>query len=114
MDRPKIREAPTSPSAASRGVVATNPTPAHLGPKLLRMLEHAVGDKGHRNYYATEPNDHDWELLVSMKLAVRGRQIPGGLIYYHVSEPGVAMLRALYPRRYSKDLKGTPLPKAKP
>ena len=29
----------------------------------LGMLEHAVGDKGHRNYYATEPGDPDWEVV---------------------------------------------------
>jgi len=82
---------------------------ADRGAIMLGMLEHAVGDKGHRNNYATNPGDIDWEHLVSLRLAVRGREIPGGLRYYHVSVPGVAMLRALYPRRYSKELKGVPL-----
>ncbi len=77
---------------------------------MLGMLEHAVGDKGHRNYYAESPErSEEWDLLCSLRLAVRGREIPGGLRYYHVSVPGVAMLRALYPRRYSKELKGVPL-----
>jgi hypothetical protein len=80
------------------------------GVLLLGQLEHAVGDKGHRNYYATEPGDIDWEHLVSLRLAVRGRTIPGGLQNYHVSVPGVAMLRALYPRRYSRELKGVAIP----
>ncbi len=82
----------------------------HQGAVMLGMLEHAVGDNGFRNYYAIGPEDAaDWETLCSLRLAVRGREIPGGLRYYHVSVPGVAMLRTLYPRRYKKDLKGVPL-----
>lgn len=82
---------------------------------MLGALEHAVGDKGHRNYYAESPDDcANWELLCALRLAVRGRAIPGGLRYYHVSVPGVAMLRALYPRRYSKELKGVPIETAAP
>jgi hypothetical protein len=80
------------------------------GALALGMLEHAVGDTGYRNYYATEPDDTDWELLCSLRLAVRGRVIPSGLMYYHVSVPGVAMLRSLYPRRYSRELKGVAIP----
>lgn len=81
------------------------------GAILLGMLERAVGKKGLRNYYAEAPMGRsDWELLCSLRLAVRGREIPGGLRYYHVSVPGVAMLRALHPRRFSKELKGVALP----
>lgn len=77
---------------------------------MLGNMEHAVGDNGFRNYYAESPGDcADWELLVSLELAVRGRDIPGGLRYYHVSVPGVAMLRALHPRRYAKALVGVPI-----
>lgn len=80
------------------------------GAILLGLLKHAVGDDGFRNYYAESPEScDDWELLCSLRLATRGREIPGGLRYYHVSVPGVAMLRALYPRRYKLELKGAPL-----
>jgi hypothetical protein len=78
------------------------------GSKLLGLLEHAVGKNGYRNYYAAAPGDDDLELLVGLRLAVRGRVIPGGLCYYYVSVSGVAMLRALHPKRYKSELKGVP------
>jgi hypothetical protein len=92
--------------------LGTAATANQLGSELLHLLEHAVGKNGYRNYYAEDPEgNHGWELLVELKLAVRGRVIPGGLRYYYVSVPGVAMLRALHPRRYMGKLKGVPLSK---
>lgn len=85
------------------------------GAILLGMLEHAVGEHGHRNYYAAEADGaKDWDILVSLRLAVVGRAIPGGLRYYPVSVAGVAMLRALYPRRYSRELRGVAVVGAEP
>ena len=79
------------------------------GAVALGLLLHAVGPDGQRNYYAESPEScEDWEMLCALRLAVRGREIPGGLRCYHVSVPGVAMLRALYPRRYSRGLVGAP------
>ncbi len=80
------------------------------GDELLSQMRHAVGRDGFRNYFATDDDDADWEFLVSMRLAVKGRLIPGGLRNYHVSTAGVAALRALYPRKYKRELKGVPAP----
>jgi len=86
-------------------------TASYNGVDLLRLLEHAVGDHGHRNHYAAADDSFaEWELLCELFLAVPGRKVPGALRYYHVSVPGVALLRALHPRRYSRELKGVPIP----
>lgn len=79
------------------------------GERMLALLSHAVGENGYRNYYAVEllaPDYCSWELMVGLGLAKRGHDIPGGLVYFHVSKPGVAMLRKLYPRRFKRELLG--------
>ena len=93
--------------AQGQGSVAEGETVIPNGRALLDMLKHAVGESGDRNYYAEEPScAQGWDLLVDLGLAVRGRDIPGGLRYYHVSAAGVAMLRAMFPRKYRRSLKG--------
>ena len=77
------------------------------GDRMLALLIHAVGENGYRNYYAVEPLTPDccsWEVMVGLGLAQRGRDIPGGLVYFHVSKPVIAMLRKLYPRRFKREL----------
>lgn len=77
------------------------------GEDMLGLLRHAVGKDGFRNHYAVEPLTPawcSWELMVGLGLAQRGRNIPGGLVYFHVSKPGIAMLRKLSPRKYKREL----------
>lgn len=80
---------------------------AAYGAQLLELLRHAVGKNGFRNHFAAEVDGADWrswELLVGLGIAQRGRAIPGGMVYFHVSKPGIAMLRALSPRKYKREL----------
>ncbi len=80
---------------------------AERGAEMLELLRHAVGKNGFRNHFAVEPYSPDWEsweLLVGLGLAQRGRAIPGGLVYFHVSKPGIAMLKKLSPRKYKREL----------
>lgn len=77
--------------------------------QLIGLMTHALGKDGFRNYYAAEPADKEakgWEALVELGLAVRGRAIPGGLVYYHVTDAGVAALRVMFPRRFKREMKG--------
>jgi len=86
------------------------------GAEMLELLRHAVGKNGYRNYFAAEPHSPDWEsweLLVGLGLANRGRAIPGGLVYFHVSKPGIAMLRRLSPRKYKRELGATLTPRGR-
>ena len=95
-------------TVASRRIVGIAIAPAPV--ELIELLSHALGDSGARNHYAVEPVEPDsrgWESLVRMKMAIRGwRDIAEGLQLYHVSVPGVAFMRALYPRRFRKSLIG--------
>lgn len=82
-------------------------THAKVGANMLALLRHAVGENGFRNYFASNPEGDDfdaWELMVGLGLAQRGRVIPGGLVYFHVSKPGIAMLKKLSPRKYKREL----------
>ncbi|HYQ47183.1 MAG TPA: hypothetical protein VER11_34670 [Polyangiaceae bacterium] len=78
------------------------------GAEMLELLRHAVGKRGHRNYFAAEPHGPDWEsweLLVGLGLANHGRgDSSSGLVYFHVSNPGIAMLKKLSPRKYKREL----------
>jgi len=69
----------------------------------LDLLRHAAGatsdvkrkDWGYRNYFAAGKDGSDregLERMVAAGLAVQGRDIPGGLIYFHVTEEGCRAL----------------------
>lgn len=80
---------------------------AKVGANLLGLLRHAVGENGLRNYFASGPESDEfdaWELMVGLGLAQRGRVSPGGLVYFHVSKPGIAFLKKLSPRKYKREL----------
>lgn len=64
----------------------------------IEVIEHSLGDRTHwRNYYAADPDDALLVEMTEMGLMKRGRAIPGGLVYYHVTEAGKA-LRDARPR----------------
>ncbi len=58
------------------------------------ILRHALGlNRGdavepYRNYYADEPNAKTCNELVEKGAMIKGREIEGGLIYYHVTNFG--------------------------
>ena len=55
-----------------------------------------MDDDKHRNYFATADDcDHfqDCVTLASAGLMERGRAIPGGLVYYHVTEAGIDLAK---------------------
>ncbi len=63
------------------------------------ILRHTLGadsrSPGYRNHYAAEPNGDNYAdilALVEMGLMKRGRDIPGGLIYFHVTEAGQELI----------------------
>jgi hypothetical protein len=68
----------------------------------LETLRHSLGlsisSKAFRNHYATDPGHPKLEALVSKGLMVKGRQIPGGLMYYHSTEAGIALAMAHQPK----------------
>jgi hypothetical protein len=63
-----------------------------LTERQVEILEHALGNAGHyRNYFATDERGRDYVTiceLVEMGLMERGREIPGGLTYFHVTDAG--------------------------
>lgn len=65
-------------------------------------LRHSLGIVGRkkqpsRNFYATEPDDPQITRLAEAGLMRRGRNIPGGLVYFHVTEAGAAAVGAKLP-----------------
>jgi hypothetical protein len=63
--------------------------------KLLHALGLNRGAKITRNNFAAEPDDADMAALVAAGLMRRGCDIPGGLVYYHATEAGIAAAQAL-------------------
>ncbi len=60
----------------------------------LRILRHSLGfnengsGREYRNYYAADPSDPDCKALVESGDMRRSHEIPGGLIYYRVTDQG--------------------------
>lgn len=56
------------------------------------VLLHALGltrqAEAYRNHYAAEPGDETCNALVEAGYMREGREIEGGLVYYHVTEEG--------------------------
>lgn len=70
--------------------------------ELLDDIKHALGINGgrktpYRNHYAAEPEDANMLKLVAAGLMRRGRAIPGGLTYFHVTEAGAAAVGSKLP-----------------
>ncbi len=69
----------------------------------LDALQHSLGittsrsGTEYRNYYAAEADDPLCLTLVSKGDMRIGRTIPGGLVYYHVTEQGKARARKAVP-----------------
>lgn len=63
-----------------------------LDDELMRVLKHSLGltraASEYRNYYAAEPDDAQCNKLIELGYMHRGIAIPGGLIYFHVTEEG--------------------------
>ena len=61
-------------------------------PEQHHMMRHALGltrvSKEYRNYYAAEPDDKNCNALVEAGYMQRGNAIPGGLVYFFVTEAG--------------------------
>lgn len=60
------------------------------------ILRHSLGHTGYRNYFAAGEGNDDWTLIqemVSEGLMQRGRTIPGGLIYFHVTQKGCELVK---------------------
>ncbi len=66
-----------------------------MSPEELHILRHALGlqedgsRKSYRNYYAAEPDDERLGVLVSNGWMRHGRDVMGGLQYYHVTDEGI-------------------------
>lgn len=59
-----------------------------------------LNNDNHRNNFAANPNGTDIKVilcLVEKGLMFRGRDIPGGLVYYHASEDGIIRALREYP-----------------
>jgi hypothetical protein len=67
------------------------------GKYLLDLMQHAVGSEG-RNYFCADNagNDYEcWCVLVGLGLALQGGRINAGKAQlFHVSDAGIALLRA--------------------
>lgn len=70
------------------------------------VMDHALGRtypnkaRDYRNHFAARPGSEDyevWERLEVDQLAQRGRTIPGGLVYFQVTEAGKQALVARPP-----------------
>jgi hypothetical protein len=64
----------------------------------IEQMKHSLdGSSGsgdwYRNYYADDPDDLDMCALVEMGMMKRGRMIPGGLQYFHVTDAGKQAVR---------------------
>lgn len=64
----------------------------------LEQMKHALDGsdrKGdwYRNYYADDPDDPSMSALVEMGMMRRGRMIPGGSQYFHVTDAGKQAVR---------------------
>ncbi len=63
-----------------------------MTPEQRDVLRHALGlnrkDKPYRNFYAAEPDDKICNELVDKLAMTRGREIPGGLVYFYVTNFG--------------------------
>jgi hypothetical protein len=64
----------------------------------IEQIKHSLdGSSGngdwYRNYYAAEHDDPDMCALVGMGMMMRGRSIPGGLQYFHVTDAGKQAVR---------------------
>ena len=65
-----------------------------------RSLAWWLDNDNHRNNFAAEPASGDMALildLVSLRYMRRGRDIPGGLIYFHVTDDGIRAARDNFP-----------------
>jgi hypothetical protein len=63
-----------------------------VGKSFRRPLAWWLDDDNHRNHFAADPcgtDAPDLEVLVSLGFMERGRPIPGGLVYFHVTEAGI-------------------------
>lgn len=69
----------------------------------LHILRHSLGFKDdgsgreYRNYYAADPGDEDLNALVASGDMKVGHSIPGGLIYYRVTNQGRARVLKTLP-----------------
>jgi hypothetical protein len=61
----------------------------------LTILEHALGAQsktpGYRNYFATDESGVNYKIisdLIGKGLMCKGRGIPGGMFYFHVTKEG--------------------------
>ena len=71
----------------------------------LDIIQHTLGigpsRTTDRNYFAAESQGDDFdnvEALVAIGLMVKGRDIPGGLTYYHATDEGRALVEANQPK----------------
>lgn len=61
-----------------------------------RKLEWWLDNDNHRNYFATGPDCDGYSEIVALEelgLMKRGRDIPGGLIYFHVTPEGMKLAK---------------------
>lgn len=99
----------------------TDPTPLTLIE--LKTLWHSLGmktenyrrsdewwldDDKHRNHYATKPSgrqarDKEINTLEARGFMKRGRDIPGGLVYYHVTPEGILAAKAAFAAKRKKE-----------
>ena len=67
-----------------------------LSDRELAIMQQSVAwPKCYRNHFAAVPSSPDGEVcarLTEQGYMVRGTQIPGGLVYYHVTEKGQSRL----------------------
>lgn len=65
------------------------------GKTYRRSLKWWLDNDNHRNHFAVEPESKDANLaaLVGIGYMRKGRPIPGGMIYYHVTEAGIKAAR---------------------
>jgi hypothetical protein len=62
-----------------------------------RTLSWWLDDDNHRNHFAADPQGTDMadlNALISFGYMKRGRAIPGGLVYYHVTAKGIETARS--------------------
>ncbi len=84
---------PVEESSGAKGPAAPSRSPAKSAATLeeLAIMRHALAadhhsSPGFRNYYAAEPEDERLPAMEAKGLVKRGRDIPGGLVYYHVTD----------------------------
>ena len=72
--------------------------PVTLSERERRILEHSLAwPKRYRNHYAADVRSPNGEVCLDLTrrgLMTRGSEIPGGLVYFHVTGEGIAALEA--------------------